>query len=106
MVFDMIMSLIHPKQALTIIASKIRDCRIDMGFTQEGLATRAGVSLAVLRKFERTGKISFESLLKLALVLELLEEIIAVFDKKQMQFHSLDEVLKKNKPKRKRGWIK
>jgi transcriptional regulator with XRE-family HTH domain len=45
--------------------------RLDKNPTQEGLAKRSGVSLGSLKRFESSGHISLESLLKLALVLEL-----------------------------------
>lgn len=47
--------------------------------TQTDLADRAGVSLGSLKRFEQTGQISFESLLKLAHLLGRLGDFDGVF---------------------------
>ena len=47
------------------LAENIRERRLQMELTQEGLAERSGVSLSTLRKFEQKGSISLESFLKL-----------------------------------------
>jgi transcriptional regulator with XRE-family HTH domain len=51
------------------LASDFRDRRIAANFTQQDLAERSGVTLASLKRFERTGNISLKSLLLLALPL-------------------------------------
>ncbi len=51
------------------IASRARDLRKQRKFSQAELAKRSGVSLGSLKRFEMTGKISLESLLKLAYTL-------------------------------------
>ena len=40
------------------IIQNIRERRLQMDLTQEGLAERSGVSLSTLRKFEQKGSIS------------------------------------------------
>lgn len=97
-------SIVTPTEALEKISLKARERRVSLGFTQEGLAARADVSVATLRKFERTGQIALQSFLKLALVLESLEQLTTVFDAEPKTFSSLSEVLKTDKPKRKKGW--
>jgi transcriptional regulator with XRE-family HTH domain len=65
------------------------------------LAKRAGVSYGTLKKFERTGRISLESLLKIALVLDALDDFKALFLKKAESYESLDALLKEEqRPKR------
>ena len=54
-----------------------------MGYTQTECATRSGVSLGSLKRFERTGQISLESLLKLAFVLECLGDFDGVCVKRR-----------------------
>nr|WP_037084559.1 helix-turn-helix transcriptional regulator [Rhizobium sp. CF122] len=44
--------------------------RIEQGLTQRELATRSDVSYGSLRLFEESGKISLESLVKIAFILE------------------------------------
>jgi len=75
-----------------------------MNLTQEGLAERSGVPLPTLRKFEQKGAISLESFLKLQMVLGGLESILKATEIKEIEFSSIDEVLKTdNTPTRKRG---
>ena len=63
------LSLDIPSEILLIIAKQARELRLEKNLTQEGLAKRSGVSLASIKRFERLGKISLESLLEIALVL-------------------------------------
>jgi transcriptional regulator with XRE-family HTH domain len=58
------------------LAENVRERRLQMDLTQEGLAERSGVSLSTLRKFEQKGSISLESFLKLLSVIGGLEEVI------------------------------
>lgn len=62
----------------------MRRVRKQRGFTQAQLAERADVSLGSLRRFETTGKVSLESLTKLADVLGRLGEFdgLMVVDEK------------------------
>ena len=98
--------LISVDKAQKSLAEATRKRRIATGLTQKGLSARADVKLATLRKFEQQGLISFESFLKLLLVLGGLERMIsAVSQQEQQQFNSIDDVLKgKSKPARERGW--
>lgn len=97
-------SLITPLKARLKLADNIRERRLRMELTQEGLAERAAVPLPTLRKFEQKGAISLESLLKLLLVVGGLEEVIEVTKPARPVFASIDEVLKGNRSStRKRG---
>lgn len=94
------LSLKTPQEVLFEIAERAKRCRLTLNLTQSGLAKRANVSLGSLKRFESTGKIALESLLKLALVLENLETFDRVFTY-QRPLITLDEILKeKNIPKR------
>ncbi len=53
--------------------------RKEKGLTQRQIAEKAGVSYSSLRRFEQTGEISLGSLLKLAKVLNCLEDFNALF---------------------------
>ncbi|MDZ4668708.1 MAG: helix-turn-helix transcriptional regulator [bacterium] len=55
-----------PSDLLIDIASNHRTLRKQMGYSQSELARRSGVSLGSLKRFELSGQISLESLLKLA----------------------------------------
>jgi len=97
-------SLISPSKAQRILQENIRERRLQLNYTQEGLAERSGVPLATLRKFEQQGTISLESFLKLLLVLGMLEDMVKSTEVQQAPFTSIDEVLAPDtKTKRKRG---
>lgn len=84
------------------LADNVRERRLAMDLTQEGLALRSAVPLPTLRKFEQKGVISLEALLKILLVVGGLEEIIEATKPKKVAFSSIEEVLKES-PVRKRG---
>ncbi len=50
-----------------------------MGLTQKTLALRSGVTLATLRRFERTGEVSLKYLARLAHALSHLDEFDQLF---------------------------
>lgn len=97
-------SLISVSQAQKKVSENVRDRRLAMELTQEGLAERSGVPLATLRKFEQKGVISLESLLKLLMVVGGLEDAIQALKPTKPNFTSIDDVLKeRNTVSRKRG---
>ena len=64
-----------PSDVLEELAERHRLTRKAAGYSQAELATRAGVSLGSLKRFEHTGQVSLESLLKLLHVLNRLEDM-------------------------------
>lgn len=97
--------ILNQKDVQEKLRVKSRERRLELGFTQEGLAARARVSVATLRKFEYTGKISLDSFIKLSLVLNVIDDLAALFDREPNTFQSIDEVLKDiETPKRQKGW--
>jgi len=89
------------------LRERFRKRRLALNLTQEGLARRSGITLPTLRRFERTGLIAFDSLLKLALVLGCLGDFdkVAVEDERTLSGRPLDAVLAQ-KPGRRKGRIK
>ncbi len=98
------LSLRIPTEELTNLAQRTKQRRLDLGLTQEGLAKRAGISLGSLKRFERSGKIALESLLKIALPLQSLDDFEKLFSRREDTHRSLDEILKEPRL-RKRGSI-
>lgn len=97
----MSINLITPQEMQRKIAQDARSKRLLLNFSQQTLSERSGVSYSVIKQFEQTGKISLESLLKLALVLEAMDEFNALFPPPQPALaRSLDELLKKQIRKR------
>ena len=98
-------SLLTVSKAQKEIQASTKAGRLAMGLTQAGLATRAGVNLPTLRKFEQKGQISLESFLKLLMVLDRLEAVVNALEPSEQVFSSIDDVLNSDKkPKPKRGW--
>lgn len=96
--------LITVSKAQRKLAENIRERRLRMELTQEGLAMRSGVPLPTIRKFEQKGIISLESFLKLLLVVGGLEEIVDALKPAPPTFASIEEVLKADDSSiRKRG---
>jgi len=85
------------------IARRAKFLRLSYKLTQDGLAERSGVSLGSIKRFESTGKVSLQSLLKIAFILESMEDFSKVFARKDEQgLQSLDSLIKASKS-RKRG---
>jgi len=78
-----------PVAALRAMASRVRDVRLGRGWSQEELATRAGLPLSTYRLFERTGRISTVGLLRVSTALARLAEFDGLF---QARPESLDQL--------------
>lgn len=63
-----------PSDILISTARNVAAIRKEKDWTQKDLAEKSGVSYGSIKRFERLGKISFESLLKIAEVFNRLEE--------------------------------
>ncbi len=73
-----------PHEVQTEIAQRIKALRLEQNLSQQGLCERSDVTLASLRRFERTGLIAFDSLLRLANALGRLGDFenLFVYDQK------------------------
>lgn len=67
-----------PVELLRELGQRARTLRLAQNLTQSGVAARAGISLGTLKRFERTGEIQLNYLLRIALVLGRLEEFNAL----------------------------
>ena len=94
-----------PKSIMQDLKDKFKQKRLSLNLTQEGLSNKSAVSLGSIKRFETTGQISFESLLKLAFVLDCLDDFKNIANKKDEQYEKMDDLLK-IKPSKKRGAIK
>ena len=103
----MSLQLHHPADVLLWVRDRFRGRRLAKNLTQAGLAKRSGMTLASLKRFERTGLIAFDSLLKLALVLDCLGDFdkLAADDDTALAGRSLDDILAASQP-RKKGRLK
>jgi len=82
-----------PTEVIQDIATKARELRKSKKLSQEELAQKSGVSFGSIKRFETTGKISLESLLKIAFVLDAMTDFEKLFMQKERPM-SLDEIIK------------
>ena len=73
------------------IAQKIVRLRKRKKITQKQLAARSGVSLGALKRFEQSGEISLQSLTKIAIALDVENELEDLFN--NVPFASIEEVI-------------
>lgn len=81
------------------LAKQAKERRLALNLSRKTLADRSGVAESSLKRFEVTGDISIDSLLRLALTMECLGDFGKLFPLYQ-SFQSLDEI---SKPQRRRG---
>ena len=101
---DNILSLIDktPNLIMSGIAQRVKQRRLEKGWTQKMLAAKAGLSLPSYRRFESSGEISMRSLVMLAFALDMTDEFETLFSSKTYQ--SIDDIVKSEQTKqRKRG---
>lgn len=73
------------------IAQKIVRLRKRKKITQKQLAARSGVSLGSLKRFEQSGEISLQSFTKIAIALDVENELEDLFN--NVPFASIEEVI-------------
>ena len=101
---DNILSLIDktPNLIMSGIAQRVKQRRLEKGWTQKMLAAKAGLSLPSYRRFESSGEISMRTLVMLAFALDMTDEFETLFSSKTYQ--SIDDIVKSEQTKqRKRG---
>lgn len=92
-----------PLEVLLEIKNRMTNKRLADNLTQSGLASRAGISTGTVKHFEKTGRVAFENLLRMALALGVLSD----FDSVLKESDKPKDLFMEKKPKiRKRGKIK
>ena len=83
-----------PSEVQLILKEKFKKQRKSLKITQQNLANKSGVSLGSIKRFEQTGQISLESLLKIAFVLECLDGFEQVCKREEEErFKSIEDVV-------------
>jgi transcriptional regulator with XRE-family HTH domain len=72
-----------PSEVQLELAERLRKIRKDKKISQSELASKSGISLGSIKRFEHTGEISLASLLRLAHLFDRLEDFDAVFKTKE-----------------------
>lgn len=71
--------LYTPEEVGQRLGARMRQLRLARDWRRETLAERAGISAGTVKRFETTGQITLDNLLKLALALGCLDQFEQVF---------------------------
>lgn len=77
------------------IAQRVQKRRKERHFTQSELALRAGVSFASYKRFEQKYEIAFDSLIKIAIALDMEKDFDSLFA--TPQYSSIEELIASEK---------
>lgn len=73
------------------LAQRVRNIRKRRSMSQEKLASMSGVSYGSVKRFESTGQISLLSLTKIAMALDIADELRNIFS--QVPYRDIKEVI-------------
>ena len=73
------------------LAQRVRNIRKRRSISQEKLASMSGVSYGSIKRFEMTGKISLFSLTKIAMALDIADELRDIFT--NVPYKDIQEVI-------------
>ena len=73
------------------LAQRVRNIRKRRSISQEKLASMSGVSYGSIKRFEASGQISLISLTKIAMALEIADELRNIFT--QVPYKDIQEVI-------------
>lgn len=77
------------------LAGRVRNIRKRRSISQQKLAAMSGVSYGSVKRFETTGQISLLSLTKIAMALDMGDELRSLF--MQVPYRDIEEVLNETK---------
>ena len=80
-----------PEELDQKLAQRVKKIRKRRSITQEKLASISGVSYGSIKRFETTGQISLLSLTKIAIALDLADELRNIFT--QVPYKDIQEVI-------------
>ena len=81
-----------PKEICLETARKAVLRRKALHISQKELAGMTGVSFASIRRFETTGQISFESLVKIAISIDMKEDVKNLFNERKV-YRTIQDVI-------------
>ena len=87
----------QPEQLMTMMAKNCKDRRLEGGYSRRTLAERTGVPAPTIERFEKTGKISFESFCAIAVEFDYFQEMSEILSKPKYTTGSELETINKNK---------
>ena len=80
-----------PEEVVTLLCERLRKERLYLEMTQADVATRAGVSVNTVSNLEAGRNVSFENLVRVAMVLGRLKELEELF---KPDLNSIDDILR------------
>jgi transcriptional regulator with XRE-family HTH domain len=92
-----------PNAIIKAVAARAKARRLDLAWSRETLASRAGISRWTLKHFESTGQIALETLAKIAVVLDGVDGFAGLFAARPLAPSSIAELERLHPPPRKRG---
>ena len=72
-------NLIVPPDVMQRTAQRAKALRLEQNITQQELADKVGIAVGTVKRFEKTGEIQFNHLLRIALVLGRLDDFKTLF---------------------------
>ena len=76
---DIDFNLMSPIDVMISVAQRAKALRLEQNITQQALADKVGIAVGTVKRFEKSGEIQFNHLLRIALVLGRLEEFFDIF---------------------------
>lgn len=83
-----------PREIDQLIASRIRSIRKRRKISQKRLSEKSGVSLGSVKRFEQSGEISLLSLIKIAIALDISDQLECLFE--DIPPVSIEEIIREN----------
>ncbi len=77
------------------LAGRVRKIRKRRSISQKKLADMSGVSYGSIKRFETTGQISLLSLTKIAIALDIADDLRSIFT--QIPYRTIEEVINEGK---------
>ena len=71
--------LISPIDAMQRTAQRAKALRLEQNITQQELADKVGIAVGTVKRFEKSGEVQFNHLLRIALVLGKLDDFNNIF---------------------------
>ena len=100
------LSLKTEVDVLREVADSVRAQRVALSWRQQDLARRSGVSIATLRRFERTGQVGSLGLAKLLVTLGLADQLLAGLKRPEATPRSMEAFLAPTKTRRPRQRVR
>lgn len=83
-----------PTETARLLSGRIRDIRKRKKLSQIKLSEKSGVSLGSVKRFEQSGEISLLSLIKIAIALDISDQLECLFE--DIPLASIEEIIREN----------